>query len=184
MTKDKAVEAGLGGMTTHSRPWIVVHTQAQRERLAVEHIRNQGFETYCPLFKRRISHARSVQEVLRPLFPGYVFVALDPQREQWRPLISTVGVRAVLRNGDRPSTLDPKFIEALRAREVAGAITQPIAPYEVGDRVRITGGAFGGLVASVLRLDDAKRLTVLLSLLSGGVRASLPRSAIEPNQLD
>lgn len=156
------------------RPWIVVNTQAQRERLAAEHIANQGFEVYCPFFKRRIKHARRVQDVLRPLFPGYIFVAVDPSREQWRPLMSTVGVRSVLRNGERPGILDERFIAALRSREVAGAISKPAEPYRVGDQVRLTGGAFDGLVAEIVRLDDADRLTVLLGLLNGKVRVSVP----------
>jgi transcriptional antiterminator RfaH len=160
--------------------WVVVNTQAQRERLATEQIGNQGFEVYCPLFKRRIKHARRFQDVLRPLFPGYVFVAVDPNREQWRPLMSTVGVRSVLRNGERPSTLDERFIDALRAREIAGAIIKPSEPYKVGEQVKLSGGVFDGLVAEIVRLDDAKRLTVMLNLLSGQVKTSVPREAVAP----
>ncbi|PTM41731.1 transcription termination/antitermination NusG family protein [Bosea sp. 124] len=169
--------------TAASRPWIVVNTQVQRERLAAEHIGNQGFETYCPLFKRQIRHARRIQEVMRPLFPGYVFVAVDPQRQQWRMLMSTIGVRAVLRDGERPSILDGRFIETLRAREVAGAISRPAEPYQVGEKVRITSGAFDGLVAEIVRLDDVKRLTVMLSLLSSQIRTSLSREAVAPLEL-
>jgi transcriptional antiterminator RfaH len=175
-------EAALAtvGAIVPRKLWVVVNTQAQRERLATEQIANQGFEVYCPLFKRRIKHARRFEDVLRPLFPGYVFVAVDPSREQWRPLMSTVGVRSVLRNGERPSTLDERFIEALRAREIAGAIIKPSEPYKVGEQVKLSGGVFDGLIAEIVRLDDAKRLTVMLSLLSGQVRTSVPREAVAP----
>jgi dihydrodipicolinate synthase/N-acetylneuraminate lyase len=43
--------------------------------------------------RRRIRHARRAHDVLRPLFPSYLFVHLSPQTQRWRPIMSSFGVR-------------------------------------------------------------------------------------------
>jgi transcriptional antiterminator RfaH len=159
--------------------WIVVNTHPNRERLAQAHIEKQGFSAYCPMVRRRVRHARRTQEVLRALFPGYTFVAFDPHRDRWRALLSTIGVRTVVRNGERPSLLDGQFVSALRAREFEGAILQSRARYEPGEHVRILGGPFDALIGEVLRHDENGRLQILLQILSSKVRTQISDSCVE-----
>jgi transcriptional antiterminator RfaH len=163
--------------------WLVVNTQANKESVAIQHIANQKFTAYCPMIRRMIRHARQNRLVLRPLFPGYVFVAHDPLDGQWRSLLSTVGVRSVVRNGERPSLLDGGFVTALRRREEEGAVARPESPYTIGDQVRLLGGPFDGLVAEILGLGEKDRLTVLLDLLSRPVKVEVSHSSIVPLNL-
>ena len=53
------------------RRWYVAHTHAQGEARAQAHLARQGFETWLPLHRRRIRHARRAVTALRPLFPRY-----------------------------------------------------------------------------------------------------------------
>jgi transcriptional antiterminator RfaH len=149
--------------------WIVVNTHAHKERLAIENLTHQDYISYCPMIRAQIRHARKTTEVRRPLFPGYLFVALDPARERWRPILSTFGVRSVVRNGDIPSRLDGRFITSLRAREIDGAIVRPTNPYSVGQTVKIAGGAFDGLAAEIIAMDERDRIIVLLDFLNRAV---------------
>ena len=73
--------------------WAVVNTHVHKVSLALRNLDRQGFMAYCPMMAKRIRHARKFSEVYRPLFPGYVFVALNPAKDQWRPILSTFGVR-------------------------------------------------------------------------------------------
>jgi transcriptional antiterminator RfaH len=47
---------------------------------------------------------------------------------------------------------------------------KPVSPYSVGQSVRLTGGAFEGLVATIIDMDEKQRLIVLLDLLNQSVR--------------
>lgn len=163
--------------------WIVVNTQPHRERLAINHLANQNYKTYCPMIRRRICHARKLRDVLRPLFPGYLFVAVDPVFKRWRPILSTLGVRSIIRNGDNPSVVDPELIAAIRSREIGGAVVRPASPYQIGDNVKMSGGPFDGVVARIVAMDDRERLTVLLDLLGGKIRTAVRSSAIVPTTL-
>lgn len=42
---------------------------------------------------KRVRHARRVQDVPRPLFPGYMFVRVRLDTMRWRPMLAAPGVR-------------------------------------------------------------------------------------------
>src|SRR5919108_2873180 len=161
----KTMPPQLDRTSPRTSVWVVVNTQPHRELLARENLVRQNFDVYCPMVGKRFSHARRSQDVLRPLFPGYLFVAVDPDLQRWRPILSTFGVRTLVRCGDHLSTLDDGFVDSLKAREIDGAIVSPLSPYRPGQQVRMAGGAFDGLVASILELDEKDRLVLLLELL-------------------
>ncbi|MGZ5916982.1 MAG: transcription termination/antitermination protein NusG [Methyloceanibacter sp.] len=160
--------------------WAVINTQPHRERIALENLQRQEFTPYCPIVKRRLRHARRVVDVLRPLFPGYLFVKINPEVERWRPMLSTFGVRNVVRCHDKVSLLDDAFVQALRAREVEGVISRPQSPYQIGQEVRISGGAFDGLVATIVEMHAQDRLTVLMQILSRAVNVRIDEDQISP----
>jgi transcriptional antiterminator RfaH len=165
------------------RDWAVVNTHPNREHIAREHLVRQEFDVYCPLIRRPRTHARRVENVLRPLFPGYVFVALDPEFTRWRPILSTIGVRTLVRFGDRPALIEEAFIQSLRDREVESVIVRPARParpYQVGQQVRLHGGPFDGVVATILSLDEKDRLVVLMDLLQRGVQARVTADQVSP----
>lgn len=149
--------------------WLALATHAHRERAAEENLRRQGYATYCPVIQKSVRHARKSQLVLRPLFPGYIFAGVAPDAS-WKTMHSTIGVRRVICNGERPCILGSDFVAALRARELGGVIVKPVHPYQQGQQVRLTSGAFGGLVATIIEVDEEKRLVLLLELLNQSVR--------------
>jgi transcriptional antiterminator RfaH len=173
---EKPIDVGNGFETG----WIAVNAQANREPIATENLTPQSFEVYCPKINKQIRHARTVRSVQRPLFPGYLFVRAPRNRALWRPILSTFGVRSIVRCGEELSFIDEGFIGALKAREVAGVVLRPEQPYRVGDNVVIAGGAFDGLVAEIIDLSEKQRLTVLVGLLGGKVRASIGLREVRP----
>jgi transcriptional antiterminator RfaH len=158
--------------------WAVVNTQPHREHIAVENLQRQEFIPYCPLVRRRQRHARRAIDVLRPLFPGYLFVKINPEQTRWRPILSTFGVRSLVRCGEEVSLVDDGFVQAIRAREIDGAVARPESPYQIGQEVRVSGGAFDGLVATIIEMHERDRLTVLMQLLSRVVKVRLEESQV------
>jgi transcriptional antiterminator RfaH len=153
--------------------WVVVNTHPHREYLALENLNRQKFSAYCPQILKRVTHARRTQDVLRPLFPSYVFVQINAELQRWRSILSTFGVRALVTCGEKLSYLDGGFIQSLKARELEGAIVRPETPYQVGQQVRLTGGAFDGLVATILEMNEKDRLLVLLDMLNRPVKVKV-----------
>ena len=158
--------------------WVAINTHSHQERIAVENLARQQFNVYCPTELRRVRHARRVQDVARPLFPGYVFAEVAPDVTLWRSILSTYGVRALIRYGDRPAFVEAGFIEALRAREVDGVITKPITPYKVGQEIRLNGGPFDGFIATIVEMNEKDRLVLLMRLLSQDVRMRVSTASV------
>jgi transcriptional antiterminator RfaH len=153
--------------------WLVINTQPRRERLAIDNLRRQNFTVYCPMFARRVHHARRTFDARRPLFPSYVFVDYGTAEQRWRKILSTYGVRSVVRNGDEPSLLDGAMIESLKAREVDGLICKPDVPFIVGQRVVLQSGPLDGLIGEIIEMREKDRLVVLLSLLNQSVKLNV-----------
>lgn len=161
-----------------SKDWIVVNTHANQEQLAIENLVRQNYEAYCPMILKRRSHARRVEEVARPLFPGYLFVNIGPACERWRPILSTIGVRTVVHFGENLGKISGEFIHSLRMREKDGLILAPEKPYHIGQQVRLSSGAFDGVIATVLAVDEKQRLTILMDILQRQVRIKVKPSQI------
>jgi transcriptional antiterminator RfaH len=162
--------------------WVVVNTHPHREHIARDHLLRQDFHAYCPFVRKRVSHARRVRDVLRPLFPSYIFALLGSD-VSWRPIVSTLGVRTLVRCGERLSYVPDGLVEALKAREIDGAIVRPANPYKVGQSVRIAGGGFDGLVATIIDMDEGDRLIVLMNILNRPVKVKLSSNHVIPVSL-
>ncbi len=160
--------------------WFVITTHPQREAYALDNLGRQGFVAYCPMIIRRIRHARRVRDVPRPLFPSYVFVEQTSALLSWRSLMSTYGVRSLVRNGDVPALLNDKFVVALRARERDGVLAKPEQPFQIGQNVELRGGPFDGLVGTVMELREKDRIVVLMNLLNQPTRVLLNGDALSP----
>jgi len=157
--------------------WIAVVTQVNSENLAIANLRRQGYDSYCPQILKTIRHARKVEQVKRPLFPGYVFVSLDLEADQWRAILSTRGVRSIVQFGKRLGLLPIGFIESLISREDGGclSIDKISNPLSIGETVRVENNAFNGLLGKVLSVDSKDRIWILLDMLKQGIKVAVLR---------
>lgn len=148
--------------------WYVVETQPRAERLAQSHLARQRFASFCPRFRKTRRHARRTDEVLAPVFPGYLFVSFDSDRDNWTAINGTCGVRGLVGpRSNRPHAMPVAAMHALFSR-CEGEVISSLCPTLVaGQQVRVLTGPFADAVAEVERLDDRGRVRVLLDLLGG-----------------
>jgi transcriptional antiterminator RfaH len=158
--------------TNHRSRWFVVQTHPNAESKAAAHIARQGFETYLPRYRKLRRHARKVETVAAPLFPRYLFVAIDRQSQRWRCIQSTVGVTSLVCNGDEPAAAPDTVIDELRKREGEdGFVQMSMRPtFARGDNISLRIGAFADCPAQFDGLTDNERVAVLLDLLGRKVR--------------
>jgi transcriptional antiterminator RfaH len=158
-------------MTPGAR-WYVVHTQPNGEARADLNLRRQGFSTYLPRYARGRRHARRHDVVARPLFPRYLFVALDPARDRWRSIQSTFGVSHLVAAGEEPLPVADGVVDEIRARETHDGFVRLGLPAGVrpGSAVRLIDGIFAEATGVLERIADANRVAILLQLLGREVR--------------
>lgn len=151
--------------------WYVVRVKTSHEDRAAWHLRNQDFKVYLPKYRKTIRHARKTQSVLRPLFPGYLFVNMDTASQPWRSINGTVGVLSLVQFGLQPQSIDSSIIDMIRLREDQDGIVS-IAPQGLkkGDTIRVLEGAFADHTALLEEVSDDKRVILLLNLMGREVR--------------
>jgi transcriptional antiterminator RfaH len=158
---------------TESHPrWYVVQTHINSEAKAASNLVRQGFGVYFPRYLKRRSHARKIDTVARPLFPRYLFVAIDVATQRWRSIQSTIGVSHLVSWRDSPASVSDGVIGALKQREdESGFIRlERRVGFSPGDTVRVLEGAFTDSLALVEGINDRERVAILLDFLGRKVR--------------
>ncbi len=155
--------------------WYVVHTHPHAEAKATAHLNRQGFESYFPRYLKRRRHARRIETVAAPLFPRYLFVAVDFSAQRWRSIYSTVGVARLVSNGDDPSAVPDGIVDALKSREDANGFIKldQRPPFRAGDKIRVLDGAFVSCLGLFEGMAERERIAILLDLLGRKVRVVL-----------
>jgi transcription antitermination factor NusG len=138
--------------------WAVAVTEPLGECKAAFHAERAGFRTYLPKFLS--SKSRIV-----PLFPRYLFVSVD---DQWRALLTTIGIQSVVLAAKGPALLSDEVIHSIRVRCNANDIfIPPPRPrkFNRGQLVRVDCGPMIGLTGIVSRMRGRDRVEILLSML-------------------
>jgi transcriptional antiterminator RfaH len=158
--------------------WYCVRSQPRKEGFAVANLNRQGFRTFLPRLTRTVRHARKARTVRAPLFPGYLFTPLDPDRHRWRPINGTMGVLGLIMEGDRPQPVPEGVVESILA------LTSPDETVDWGQRlepgrpVRILIGPFADQLGTLRSLDDHGRAKVLLEIMGASRTLTLESRAL------
>ena len=161
--------------------WYVAQTHIHAETKAAQHLRRQGYEVYLPRYLKPRRHARRVDATAAPLFPRYLFVAIDLSAQRWYSIQSTIGVSRLVTNGDNPAPVPRGVVDGLKQREDANGLIQlECRPRFVpGDKIRVLEGAFSDSLGLFEGITSQERVTILLELLGRKVRIGLNPTMIE-----
>ena len=159
--------------------WFLAGTQARSEFKAEFHLNAQGFRTYCPQIRKTIRHARQLRTVHAPLFPRYLFVGLDLERDRWLSIRSTIGVSYLFTSDGRPVPVPVGIVESLIARS-ADHLTRLDGGLVTGQSVRIVSGPFADFVGRLEQINEAGRVRVLLEMMGTVLPVVLDPSALSP----
>lgn len=162
-----------------TRSWYIVRTHARAEAKAALNLERQGFAIYLPRYLKRRRHARRVEIVQAPLFPRYLFVAIDKATQRWRSIQSTFGVAQLVCNGDDPSAVSAVIVEELRKREDGkGFVQLARRGFARGEKVRVVEGVFSACLGLFEGMSDNERVTILLDLLGRKVRVVMDLDSV------
>ena len=135
--------------------WYCVYSLPQAEWAVSRRLRLEGHDTLFLHYTEPVRHARRTRTVTRPLFPRYVFVALDPSQGLYN-VSKTIGVHSIV-GMDGPEEIPEAVIAELRKRGDANGFCT-LTPEEKqlrkrlrkGDKVRIEHGSLTGLMGTVI----------------------------------
>lgn len=114
---DGANKLGAEVVPSVTATWHIVETVPAQERVAAGHLIGRRFGVYLPETEQfEIRHGRGVG-VLRPLFPGYLFVFVWGLRRHIGRILACPGVWRFLQIGEEPAVISDELIDKIRAIE-------------------------------------------------------------------
>ena len=138
--------------------WYLVKTKSKQEDIAILNLENQNFHVYCPY-----ALIRNKNEVL---FPGYIFIQLDKDTQNWSPIRSTKGVLYFVKFGLSYAKIPDNIIEFIKTNQLNTAEKlKNINKFKPGDKVQITDGVFKNCIAIFKSYKSDERVILLMNLL-------------------
>jgi transcription elongation factor/antiterminator RfaH len=165
---------------TQGERWYAVHTLPLQESRAAANLINQGFRTFLPRRQKTVRHARRLLTVEAAFFPRYLFIVMDPTRDQWRSVNGTFGVARMVMRGEQPQPVPWGIVEALQASCDEAGLFQHSLRLHVGNTVRMMGGPFSEQLGTIDQLDDEGRVRVLLDILGRKVPVATHSNGVLP----
>ena len=155
--------------------WYIVQVFRGQEDNFIQRLNNENYEVFAPKQIQLLKRRDRVIRVLKPLFPGYIFIATDKDyisfRKYYQQSISIIeGCVKILKYKDEVEALYPherQFIERFLNKDKV--IDSSIGLIE-GDRIRIVEGPLIGNESLIKRINRHKRTALVEVTLFGEIQ--------------
>ena len=183
-TQLKATAPALGNDGIAALPlddWYLAQLKTNCLERARVNLGRQAFQTFMPMRQATFLLRGRPKSQSRALFPGYIFVRVPTEAQNWRKVNSTYGVSKIvaLRAGF-PTRVAPNILSALLCYCEGQDWIPPIDILEAGTTVRILSGPFASSIARLAAASDSERVQLLMEMMGHDVRLTTSRAYIEP----
>jgi len=158
--------------------WFAIRVKPKHEKLVATIANNKGFEDFLPTYECRHRWSDRMKSVEFPLFPGYIFCRLDPQRRL--PLLTIPGVLHFVGIGKIPVAIEDAEIAALQSAMRSGLSAEPWPFLETGQQVRLEEGPLAGMEGILIGTSKKDQLIVSVTLLKRSISIAIERRWVAP----
>jgi transcriptional antiterminator NusG len=173
-------EAAEPEISPYDRPgrWYVVHTQSGYEnkvrqnleaRISSMNMEGRIHEVVIPT--EDVVEFKGGRKVVvqRKVFPGYLLVRCDLDDDSWYVIRNTPGVTGFVGQGNKPSPLPRRDVEAFLAVRKGGEQPtkrgKPRLEYELRETVRVKEGPFADFSGQIVDInEDQLKVKVLVNI--------------------
>ena len=146
--------------------WYVIHVHVMSEQTVCDKIHARVPSTlwedcFVPQVENVYKKAGQCKTVVRPLFPGYVFIVCeDPQKIM--PYMKEIQeYTRILKTGDEFESLSKNEVDYLTALAGERQRVELSKGYIVGDQVFIVEGPMKGMDGNIRKIDRHKRIALV-----------------------
>lgn len=160
------------------KEWYVVNTYAGHENRVKENLtkRLETMGISDNLFRIVVAEETQIEiknekskEVVKNIFPGYLFVEMIMTDEAWYVVRNTPGVTGFIGSsggGAKPIPVKSEEIEKL-LRRIGQSDKAIEVDFQVGDQVKILSGPFSGVEGIVETMNDQSQIATVSIILFG-----------------
>ena len=157
--------------------WYAVHTKSRHEKKVIWDLDDRKVEAFLPLREVLCKWKDRKKRILMPLFPGYLFVRIDPR--DTLDVLGAKGVVRILGSSGVPVPVPEEEIDAARRLVRSGIPCAPF-PYDFeGREAIITGGPLEGLRGRIESQRGGFRLILSVHLIRSAVSVEVDAGDVE-----
>lgn len=157
--------------------WFAAYTYPRHEKKVAEYFAAAEIESFLPIYKQARLWNNGVRVLVeRPLFPGYIFVRIEPT--DCLKVLRTPSVANLVCVAGTPVALPNQEIEAL----IGGVAQLDLEPHPYlrqGDRVRVKSGPFASQEGILIQHKNRWRVVICIELLMQAVSVEIDPNALE-----
>ena len=162
----------------NKKEWYVVNTYAGHENRVKDNLekRLETMGIADNLFRIIVAEETQIEvknekskEVVKNIFPGYLFVEMIMTDEAWYVVRNTPGVTGFIGSsggGAKPFPVKADEIEKI-LRRIGQSDKAVEVDFKVGDQVKILSGPFSGMEGRVESMNDQNQVATVLIILFG-----------------
>ncbi|MBU2896904.1 transcription/translation regulatory transformer protein RfaH [Vibrio hepatarius] len=156
--------------------WFLVRCKPKQEPRASINFANQSVTSYYPLVDVVKVRRGKKQVVREAIFPGYIFVYLDPSSILASKVKNTFGVYDYVRFAGKPQVVPDVLITDLKQR-ADQLVDESIPP---GTEMLVNDGLYKNAKGIFLESDGEKRSILLIEMLSRPTKLTVDNKNILP----
>ena len=164
--------------------WYALHTRSRHEKRVASELEQKGITSFLPLVAETRKWSDRRMKVELPLFSCYVFVNITRSPETRVSVLRTPGVLSVVGGNQLGSPIPEREIEQIQTileRKIP-FVSHPFL--EVGQRVRIRGGALDGIEGVLSRFKGSESLVVSVQTIQRSISVTVEGYDVEPLDSD
>ena len=152
-------------------PWLALQTKPRSEQKIEYMLRQKGYESFTPMYRRKRRWSDRIVEIDSPLFPMYVFCRLNPGMQS--KAISTPGVIRIVGFGGKPAPVATEEIEALQLLSQSKYLREPWHYLPDGTAVLVETKPLTEIQKTICQDESKRRLVISITLLQRSVAIQL-----------
>lgn len=176
---DELIRADADSMVDQ-RAWFAVQTRPRHEKRVSAELQEKGINAFLPVVSttRQWSDRRRIVEL--PLFSQYVFVRIAQNLNTRVSVLRTSGVTNFVGPRGIGVPISDQEIDGVRRLVAQGVSVSPHPFLNVGNRVRIRGGALDGLQGILTAVNGDQTLVLSVKLIQRSLAIRIAGFAVEP----
>ncbi len=160
--------------------WYAIRTRSRHEKVVSEQLEKQGIEGFLPLISRTRKWSDRVKEVEMPLFSGYSFVRVVLSSVERLKVLQTHGVVGFVGINSIGTAIPDSQIEDIRTLLGSKVPFEEERYLQVGQKVRIRGGALDGVEGILAAHNDDRSLVISVEPIQRSLSVRIKGYEVEP----
>ena len=164
----------------HRPAWFAVQTRPRHEKKVSAELQEKGINAFLPVVSTTKQWSDRRRLVEQPLFSQYVFVRIARNLNTRVSVLRTNGVTNFVGSRGIGAPIPDQEIERVQRVVAQGASVSPHPFLNVGNRVRIRGGALDGLQGILTAVNNDQTLVLSVQLIQRSLAIRIAGFAVEP----